>query len=185
MPAADCDQRLAIIGAGRSGARLAQQALLAGRRVRLEDLLPGSLRRARGVMEQEFARAIEQGRCLPEQAQAAWPRLEWFTDIAAAVANTNIIIDATPESLENKQEILLILDRMAPPAAHILILIENLSLSELAGVTYRAGHCAGLRLHEPTAEIVCGRETTAVTATAGAELVRQLGYATEIIHDLN
>ncbi len=183
VPLATSDKRLAIIGAGMSGARLAQQALLAGRRVRLEDLLPGSLRRARGVMEEEFARAVSQGRCLPDQAQAAWPRLEWFTDIEAAVADAEIIIDATPESLENKQEILLILDRMAPPAAHILILLENLRLRELAGVTYREGQCAGLRLHNSTAEIMCGKETTAATANAAAEFVRQLGYAVHITRE--
>ncbi len=183
VAAADCEQKLAIIGAGMSGARLAQQALMAGRRVKLEDLLTGSLRRARGVMEQEFARAVEQGRYPPDQVQAAWPRLEWFTDIEAAVADADIIIDATSESLENKQEILLILDRMAPPAAHILILIESLRLSELAGVTYRASHCAGLRLGYSTAEIICSHETAAGTATAAAELVRQLGYTINITHE--
>lgn len=126
-------RQVAIIGAGTggpvSGASLALLCLRAGFHTTLEDVMPSNLRRA-AVQISNAAPALE-----PHYASS----------IEDAVRGVDLVIDAVPDELESKLEILSLLDRMAPPAALFATPTETLSIADLASCTYRAGQCFGLR----------------------------------------
>ncbi len=125
--------KVAIIGAGSggpiAGAALALLCLRAGFATTLEDVLPGNLRRA-----------AEQ---LDHVAPGLQPR--YAASIEDAVRDADLVLDAVPDELESKLEILSLLDRMAPPAALFATPTETLSIADLASCTYRPGQCFGLR----------------------------------------
>lgn len=118
---------LALIGAGRAGRSLAAQAVAAGHRVMLEDVLPSRLREALAE--------------IPTQGQPG--SLETVTTVEDAVREADLVIDFVPDELESKLEIVCMVDRMAPPKTVLCINTCALSVDDLARCTYRPDRCIG------------------------------------------
>jgi 3-hydroxybutyryl-CoA dehydrogenase len=125
--------RLAVIGAGPLGRRLAQQAALAGLRVILEDVMPSSLRHAEEALREALG---------PE----AMPLVSFARTVEEAVREADLAIDCVPDELESKLEIFSLLDRMAPPRTVFATPTTNLSIADLASCTYRPGQCVGIAM---------------------------------------
>ena len=132
---------LAIIGAGQAGRSLAAEAVRAGHRVILEDVLPSRLRAA-----------------LAEIPTAGLPgTLELAAEVESAVREADLAIDFVPDELESKLEIVSLLDRMAPPRTVLCIPTRALEIDDLASCTYRADRCVGVDLESDPIEIIAGR----------------------------
>lgn len=138
---------LAIIGAGRAGRSLAAEAVSAGHRVILEDVLPSKLRAALD----EIATVQQAG------------TLEVVSTVEDAVREADLVIDFVPDELESKLEIISMADRMAPPKSVLCIPTRVLSIGDLASCTYRAELCIGAQLAEDKVELIAGAFTSAQT----------------------
>ena len=123
--------RLAIIGAGPLGRRLALHAARAGFQVVLEDVMPASLRHA----EESLREAL---------GPASMPLVSFARTVEEAVREADLVIDCVPDELESKLEIFSLLDRMAPPRTMFATPTTNLSIADLASCTYRPDRCAGM-----------------------------------------
>jgi 3-hydroxybutyryl-CoA dehydrogenase len=166
-------ERVAIIGAGGLGSRLALASARAGFRTTLEDVLPSSLRRA-------VAGMVEAG------ADPALVR--YATSVEDAVRDADLILDCVPDELESKLEIFSLLDRMAPPQAIFATPTNTLSIADLASCTYRAERCIAVSFDE--AELT-GRVTLTYPPHASdavlrdvAEFWRRLGAEVALREDL-
>jgi 3-hydroxybutyryl-CoA dehydrogenase len=137
---------VAIIGAGPLGRWLALSAARAGFRVLLEDVMPVNLHHA-----QEALRAV----LGPE----ALPNVTFVSTIEDAVREADLVIDCVPDELESKLEIFWLLDRMAPPRTVLATPTTRLSITDLAGCTYRPGQC-----------IAIAAEASSLTTGAGPEI---------------
>ena len=122
-------KRVAIIGAGELGARLAAATARAGFAVTLEDVLPSSLRRA--------AAAI-----------ADTGSVRYASSVEDAVRDADLVIDCVPDELESKLEIFSLLDRMAPPLAIFATPTRTLSIADLASCVYRPERCVAVAFEE-------------------------------------
>lgn len=162
---------VAIIGAGPLGRWLALSAAKAGFRVLLEDVMPSNLHHA-----QEALRA--------ELGPAALPNVQFVSTIEDAVRDADLVIDCVPDELESKLEILLLLDRMAPPRTVFATPTTRLSITDLANCTYRPARCIAIAAE---ASALTGNlasqilfRTTAGTAPETVALVeefwRRLGF---------
>ena len=156
---------LAIIGAGEAGRSLAAQALAAGHRVLLEDVLPSRLRRA--------------------QAEIAVPQtaLELVGTVEDAVREADLVIDFVPDELESKLEIISMVDRMAPPKTVLCIPTGTLSINDLASCTYRADRSIAVQWSEGEATIICGPKTSEATEQIAFRFWRSLGYTCSVLQD--
>jgi 3-hydroxybutyryl-CoA dehydrogenase len=123
-------RKVAVIGAGPLGRRLAWAVARAGFAVVLEDVLPTNLSRAL-----ELAR--EAGETAP---------MEFAGTVEDAVRDADIVIDCVPDELESKLEIFSMMDRMAPPRTILLTPTTTQSITDLASCTYRAELCAAFTL---------------------------------------
>jgi 3-hydroxybutyryl-CoA dehydrogenase len=121
-------ERVAVIGAGERGARLAAAAARAGFATTLEDVLPSSLRRASSIIGTGNA-----------------ARIRYALSVEDAVRDADLVLDGVPDELESKLEIFSLLDRMAPPRAIFATPSETLSIADLASCTYRPERCVVLR----------------------------------------
>ena len=138
---------LALIGAGQAGRSLAFQALRAGHRVFLEDVLPSRLREA-----------------LEELPASGLPgSLHTVTTVEDAVREADLVIDFVPDELESKLEIVCMVDRMAPPKTILCIHTDTLNVDDLAACTYRADRCIAAAFDDG-ARITRGRLTSDETA---------------------
>jgi 3-hydroxybutyryl-CoA dehydrogenase len=177
---------IAVIGAGTAGRSIAQLSALGGFSTILEDILPASLRRAGNEIRAALDHALARGAITPAAANAALARIEYASSVEQAARAADLIIEAVPDELESKTEILTFLDKVAKPATIFASTTLEFSISELAAVTYRAKKILGLRFTLPIdrpqlLEIVRGRETDDATVAACAQVGERMGLKVVIV----
>ena len=179
---------VAVIGAGALGRGIAHAAALGGYRTILEDILPNALRRAESEMRVTLDKAVEAGRINSAEADAAFGRLEYADSIHQAAREADLVIEAVPDELESKLEIFTLLDKISRPTTILVSNTCSLSVSEIAGVTYRANQCVGMRFCNPVhqmkrVEVVRARETDDETLAAAVSVGKRMGKEVVVIQE--
>lgn len=179
---------IAVIGAGIMGRGIAHVAALGGYRTILEDLIPASLRRAESEIRTNLDKAVELKKVSSADAQAALGRLEYAGSIEEAARQADLVIEAVPEEMESKIEIFTLLDKICRPSTILASNTSSLSISEIAGVTFRAKKCVGMHFFNPVhkmklIEIVQAIETDDETIAAAVEVGRRMGKETVVIKE--
>src|SRR5438477_12843832 len=170
------------------GRGIAHASALGGYRTILEDLLPGALRRAEGEIRANLDKAVELGKATKEDADAAFGRLEYAGSVEEAAREADLVIESVPEEMESKVEIFTLLDKICRPDTIIVANISELSITEIASVTYRARKCLGMRFPGPRdkakrLEIIRGMETDDETVAAVMEVGRRMGMEIAVSKD--
>ena len=86
------------------GHGIAQVAAQAGIAVRIQDALPGGAKGAIDRIAKNLAKGVELGKLAATDRDAALARLSAFDELAAAVGEADIVIEAVPEKIELKRE---------------------------------------------------------------------------------
>ena len=97
------------------GRGIAHAAALGGYRTILEDLLPGTLRKAEAEIRGNLDKAVELGKVTAPDADSAFRRLEYAESVAEAAREADLVIEAVPEEMESKIEIFTLLDKICRP----------------------------------------------------------------------
>jgi 3-hydroxyacyl-CoA dehydrogenase len=92
-------QQVAVIGAGTMGTGIAQVAARAGYRTELFDVAAGAAQKALERIADSLGRAVEKGRCTAQERKSALDLLAAATELEAAAARADLIIEAAPEGL--------------------------------------------------------------------------------------
>jgi 3-hydroxybutyryl-CoA dehydrogenase len=150
---------LAIIGAGKAGRSLAAEAVRAGHRVVLEDVLPSRLRTALDEIPTEGMTGT----------------LELATEVESAVREADLSIDFVPDELESKLEIISLLDRMAPPKTVLCMPTRVLEVDDLAACTYRADRFLSVQDSGDSVSLKVGTQTSSAAADLVEAFWRSLG----------
>ena len=139
--------------------------------------------------------AILDGALAPEGNISQTLPVAFVSTIEDAVRNADLVIDCVPDELESKLEILLLLDRMAPPRAVFATPTTRHSIVDLASCTYRPTKCIAIVAEADTLaenpEAGAAREillrTTSQTAPETIALLdrfwRQLGFTPRFDQD--
>jgi 3-hydroxybutyryl-CoA dehydrogenase len=179
---------IAVIGAGIMGRGIAHVAALGGYRTILEDLLPNALRRAESEIRNNLDKAVELGKVSSGDAQAAVGRLEYASSVEDAAREADLVIEAVPEELESKVEIFTLLDKVCRPGTVLASNTSSLSITEIAGVTYRANKCVGMHFFNPVhkmklIEIVRASQSDDETIAAVVEVGKCMGKEIVVIKE--
>jgi 3-hydroxybutyryl-CoA dehydrogenase len=159
-----------------------------GKQVVLVDVERGALDRALATIARNLDRQIKKG-VLDEAAKsAALARIETTTDVAAAAAGADVVIEAVPEKLELKYAVAEAVDRAAPEAALLATNTSSISITQIAARTQRPERVIGMHFMNPVpvmqlVEIVRGLATSDDTAAAVAQLARELGKTPVEVND--
>jgi len=181
-------QTIAVVGAGVMGRGIVQATALGGYRTILEDLLPGALRKAETEIRANLDEAVELRKVTALDADSAFRRIEYAGSVEDAAREADLVIEAVPEELESKIEIFTLLDKICRPATILASSTSSLSVTEIAGVTYRAKKCVGMRFFNPVhkmrlLEIVRAQETDEDTLATAAEVGRRMGKEVVVIKE--
>ncbi len=95
---------IGVAGAGTMGAGIAQLGCLSGARTLLHDPVPDALERGLERIRAQLERGVARGRLSAEDAEAAGKRLE-AAPALEEFAEAELVIEASPERLELKQEL--------------------------------------------------------------------------------
>ena len=180
-------RRLAVVGAGSMGAQIAQQAALHGIDVRLQDTSEEQLRKAVESNRGHLLRRVEKGRLTAEAAEAAIGRVRTTTDLAEAVRDADLVIEAVFEDLGVKRSIFGELDRLAPRDAVLASNSSTMAISKIADATDRRDRCVSMHFFYPVlvmdlVEVVRGRETSDQTVEKALAAARAMDRTPVLIN---
>ncbi|MGC2696159.1 MAG: 3-hydroxyacyl-CoA dehydrogenase NAD-binding domain-containing protein [Candidatus Angelobacter sp.] len=179
---------IAVIGAGTMGRGIARLCATGGYRTILEDILPASLRSAEIEIRGALDQTIQKGAITVDAAETALARIEYASSVEQAARGADLVIEAVPDEMESKLEILTLLDKVAKPATILVSNTSILSVTELASVTYRRNKILGMRFYTPIdemelLEIVRAEETDDATVAACVEIGCCMGKKVVVVEE--
>jgi 3-hydroxybutyryl-CoA dehydrogenase len=180
--------RIAVLGAGTMGHGIAQVCAMAGFGVALYDPQPGAVERGLKTITQNLIKGVERGKVDAEVRDRAVVQLREAADLADAVHDVDLVIEAAPERMDVKTAIFTDAHRYAPPLAILATNTSSLSVSRIAAATGRADRVVGLHFFNPVhimrlLEVVRGRETSQETVDASLAFARRIGKEPIVVTD--
>jgi len=124
--------KTAVIGGGIMGNGIAQLAAMAGDEVALRDVSDEKLDVARAAIEKSLGRFVKKERIDEAGAAEALGRIEFTTSVEAAASGADTLVEAVPEILGLKQEVLGEAVSFAPDTALIGTNTSQLSITSIA-----------------------------------------------------
>lgn len=179
---------VAVLGAGTMGHGIAQVCATAGLDTRLFDIDEDALSGAREKIAANLDRGVEIGKVEPDQRDAALERLTLESGLGAAVCDTQLVIEAAPERLELKQELLA---RAAAGVSSDCVLASNtssLSISAIAAPLPGPERIVGIHFFNPVhimalVEVVRGDRTAERVVEQARSFARRLGKQAIVVRD--
>ncbi len=174
------DFPVAVLGAGIMGRGIARVFAAAGHPVLLRDVDGAAVERGLDVMRSDLERSAARGDLTADAAKDILGRITPVTDLAAAVGDAGLVIEAVPEILELKQQIFEELDRITRDDAILATNTSALSISAIASATSRPDRVIGLHFFNPVhrmqlVEIVVGISTARDTVDRSVAACEGIG----------
>ncbi|MCA1219616.1 3-hydroxyacyl-CoA dehydrogenase family protein [Streptomyces sp. 8L] len=170
---------VAVIGLGTLGRGLAETLARSGRAVIGVDTDPAAAARAAGALDASLARAVRRGDLTGREHRSAMAGLRTSTDPRAA-ADAEFVVEAVPESYEEKRDVLRALDAVVRPDTVLATGTNALSVTRLAAGTAHPERVVGMHFFHPApvmrlVEVVRTVFTSPAALDAVTALARGLG----------
>ncbi|TNC18701.1 3-hydroxyacyl-CoA dehydrogenase family protein [Amycolatopsis alkalitolerans] len=137
-----------VVGVGTMGAGIAEVLARSGLEVVAVEVDAASIARGRAHLEHSTGRALSRGK-LDEAGRAELLGRIRYTTEPADLADVDLVIEAVPESLELKAEVLGQLDKIVKPEAVFASNTSSLSVTEIGVHTARPGKVVGMHFFNP------------------------------------
>jgi 3-hydroxybutyryl-CoA dehydrogenase len=165
---------IGVLGAGTMGHGIAQVAAAAGFRVLLRDINDAAVAKGTQAIEGNLAKGIERGKVTEQDRVEILARIATTTELRDLAA-AGLIIEAAPENLGLKQQLLSECEAVTGPQCVWATNTSSLSITEIARFAARPENVVGMHFFNPVhimklVEIVIGDRTSEQTT----ELVRQI-----------
>ncbi len=176
--------RVTIIGGGTMGNGIAQACAASGHETYLQDVSAEQVGKARATIASSLERFERKGKIDAEAVAGVWERLTFGEDLAVAAAGAEVVIEAVPEVLGLKHEVLRAAAGVAAPDALLGTNTSQLPISEIAaGLGEDAPRVVGLHFFNPPVmmklvEIICGIRTAPAVVDAAKEFCASIGKET-------
>jgi len=173
-------KRVTVVGAGTMGSQIALQTALSGRHdVTLVDTVAGQLDRARAQNRRLVDRSVEKGRLTQEHAEKAMSGISDSSDLAKAIVEADLVIEAVIENFDAKKAVFEDLGRFAAPEAILASNSSTIAISRLADFAGHPERCCNMHFFHPVTvmqlcEVVRGPKTTDETVDAAMVFVRSI-----------
>jgi 3-hydroxybutyryl-CoA dehydrogenase len=171
-----------IVGAGAMGHGIAQVCALTGFQVVLGDVTLEAARAGLEKVKKLLELAVEKGKVDPVARGTALGRIELTHDLSA-FGRCDLVIEAVPEKLELKQQVIASLSALVRPEAILATNTSALSVSAIASTATHPERVVGLHFFNPVQvmkllEVVRGEftsdETVASVRAFGLTLRKEL-----------
>ena len=130
-------KNVAVAGTGVLGSQIAFQTAFKGFEVSAYDINDEALEKAKERFKVLKKRYQEDNYGTKEEVDAAYNRISLYTDLAKAVANADLVIEAVPELLDIKQNFYKELSKVAKPETIFASNSSTMTPSQLVGFTGR------------------------------------------------
>jgi enoyl-CoA hydratase / 3-hydroxyacyl-CoA dehydrogenase len=173
-------QHVTVVGAGNMGSGIAQAFAAAGFQVTLNDVDAAAVQRGLDRIRAPLHKRVESGKMPAADLEALLGHLKPEADLAKAVAEADLVVEAVFEDLAVKQDLFRRLDALAPKACILATNTSSFKVRDLASATTRPQQVVGLHFFFPAAvnklvEVVRGPDTAAESFDAAFSAVRRAG----------
>ncbi len=173
-------RNIAVIGSGIMGSGIAQVCAVAGYQVVLRDIGELYLRKGMDAIRSSLKKGVEKGKLTQELADAALARIRITLDLAEAVKEADVVIEAVPENMELKKQVFKELDESSPEDAILATNTSSFSITEIASVTRKQDRVVGMHFFNPVpvmslVEVIRGASTSDQTIQLVRDLATRLG----------
>jgi len=170
------------------GHGIAQVAASAGYKVLLRDIDLDSLSRGIQAIERNLAKGRQLGKLTEADCDSTLQHIRGTTHLEE-IAKADLIIEAAPERLELKQEILREVEKHSSRAFIFATNTSSLSITEIAKASERPAQVVGMHFFNPVhlmrlVEIVVGKATGDDTVEAVTEVSRKLRKEPIVVRDV-
>ena len=180
---------VAVIGAGTMGAGIAQVCAQAGWKTHLYDAFSEGLERGMSNIDAFWDKGISRGKTTIEQKNEWSANLHAIADMAEAVKEADLVIEAVPEIMQIKAKIFHVLSIETKEDCILATNTSSLSISDIASASSKPDKVIGMHFFNPVPimkllELVkhdlCSDETLAIAEAAG----NAMGKTTIVVNDV-
>lgn len=179
---------IAVLGAGTMGHGIAQVAALAGYRVVLRDISLEALRRGVQAIEKNLLKGIQRAKLTEADADRALQHIRGTTQMSDA-AQADLVIEAAPEILSLKQDLLRELENLTDKPFIFATNTSSLAITEIARAARQPDLVIGMHFFNPVhimrlLEIVVAPQTSAATLATAQSVARKLKKEPIVVQDV-
>jgi 3-hydroxybutyryl-CoA dehydrogenase len=180
-------QKLLVAGAGQMGAGIAQVAAQAGLDVVMIDVAQEFVDRGMAGIEKQLGRAVDKGRLAAGDRDATLGRITTGLEMDAG-ADADLFIEAAPETLAIKQDVLGRASAALRPEAVIATNTSSLAVTKLAEFVDNQQRFVGIHFFNPVpamalVEVVCGGQTSDTTVETARAFCTAVGKTPITVKD--
>jgi 3-hydroxybutyryl-CoA dehydrogenase/5-formyl-3-hydroxy-2-methylpyridine 4-carboxylate dehydrogenase len=166
----------AVIGAGTMGPGMAAVLARAGSQVRVYDISEEVINRAKGMYELA-TQALDR----VEAVSAPGGSVTFELDLDAALSGADLVLEAIPEKLDLKREVLAEVEKHIADDTIIATNTSGIPVTDIASALSLPARFVGMHWSNPPhlipmIEVVPGQQTAADVASRIAEIIQAFGY---------
>ena len=182
-------RKVLVVGTGTMGQGIAQICALAGYATHMFDADPARIDKAIGVIKSLTDRLVQKGKLLNEARSEMIGMLIAAPDLGPAATEVDLVIEAVPESMDLKIEVLGKIKLFAPERAILASNTSSLSITEIGHRLGAGQRTIGMHFFNPPPvmellEIVRGLETAEETVATGLAVAKRLGKTAIVVNDV-
>jgi 3-hydroxyacyl-CoA dehydrogenase len=179
--------KVGVVGAGAMGGGIGQVVTFSGLPVVVKDIDQAQLDLARQNVEGIYQSRVDKGKMTPAQMQEKLDLIEYTLDYEE-FADVDVVIEAVPEVMKIKQQVLKELDEVCPPDTIFASNTSALSISEMGSATNRPFKMIGMHFFNPAhvmklVEIIPGDETDQDTIDTVEQFTQELRKIPVIVQE--
>lgn len=183
-------RKIAVLGAGTMGHGIAQTAAVAGCDVVLRDISDAAVEKGLAGIRKGLEKAVEKQKATRAEADAALARVRTTTDLASAVREADLVVEAVPEKLDLKRGVADEVRRHAPRGCVLATNTSSLPIASIAEALPAEDRArfVGMHFFNPVpvmklVEVVRGPATSDATVASVVDLANRMGKETIVVRD--
>jgi 3-hydroxybutyryl-CoA dehydrogenase len=181
-------RKVVVIGTGTMGQGIAQVTATAGFITHLHDIDAARIAKAIDGIKSATDRLVQKGKMLNEARSEMIGALVAAPDLAAASEGADLVIEAAPEIMNLKVEVLSKVKDAASPNAILASNTSSLSITEIGLRVGAKERTVGLHFFNPPPvmellEVVRGLDTSDATIDACVAFAKRIGKTTIVVND--
>jgi 3-hydroxybutyryl-CoA dehydrogenase len=177
-----------VLGTGTMGQGIAQVTALAGYVTRLYDVDAARIDQALHAIKSATDRLVQKGKMLNEARSEMIGMLVRAPSLERAAEGVDLVIEAAPEKMDLKVEVLGKVKAIAPEEAILASNTSSLSITEIGQRIGAGPRTVGLHFFNPPPvmellEVVRGLDTSEATVDLALALAKRLGKTSIVVSD--
>jgi 3-hydroxybutyryl-CoA dehydrogenase len=180
-------KKVAMVGGGTMGSQIAMQVAISGYEVRLYSRSQATVDKAKAFSDDWFAKRVAKEKMTQEEADAVKARLIFTSDLAEAVKDVDLVIEAVVDVLDTKRKVLAEIDALTPDHTIFASNSSYIVASKFADAVKHPSKVLNLHFFNPAlimklVEVVHGPHAAQETIDTAVEFVKSIGKVPAVVN---